>query len=142
MAEITPQLVDKLLYNLPALKEQIEAIQPRGSGSVIVVMMGGGKKRSGSPVEKVAIKRATLSVVVDAVERAIRHLPRDPDKKYQAVYRLKYRVGMSNNQAGKRLYMHRDTIRERVDFIRDAVTQYLRALPGFVLDEFFRQLSA
>lgn len=142
MAEIMPQLVDKLLYNLPALKEQIEAIQPRGSGSVIVVMMGGGKKRSGSPVEKVAIKRAMLSVVVDAVERAIRHLPRDPDKKYQAVYRLKYRVGMSYRQIGKRLYFDKDTVKERVDFIRNAVVQYLQALPASALDEFFRQISA
>ncbi len=135
--EITPKLVDYLLYNYTALRDQAEAPLPKSSASVVVVCFN-RQPRLGRPVEQVAIKRATLSLVLDAVRRAIEHLPRD----HKNVYRLKYRVGLTHERIAKRLYMHKDTVQNKVHDIREAVTQYLQALPGSALDEFFRQISA
>jgi DNA-directed RNA polymerase specialized sigma24 family protein len=129
LAEITPKLVDFLLYNLPALKEQHEAMMPKSSTSVVVLVQRRGS--FGSSVERMVIKRATLSMLVDALERAIKYLPADCRK----VYRMKYRAGMRHRQIAKRAYMHERTVDRKVDFIRNAVTQQLQALPGTILDE-------
>lgn len=127
MDTITLKLVDWILYNLPMLREQIETVQSETSTSIVVV----GRQGFGSKVERVAIKRATLSVVLDAVGRALRYLPRDCYK----VYRMKYRAGMRHWQIGKKMYMHERTVDRKVDFIRNAVIQQLQALPGTILSE-------
>ena len=65
---ITPKMVDWILYNMPALRDQIEALEPRSSTSVVVL----SKQNTWDPVsgvEKVAIKRAAASAVLDAVRR-------------------------------------------------------------------------
>lgn len=128
--QITPRLVDYLLYNLPSLKEQAADIHPRQT-PVYAVLYQRGRKGGSSQVEYVAISRATITLVLDAVERAVKHLPPDCHK----VYRMKYRAGMRHWQIAKRTHFSEKTIERRVNFVRDAVSQHLQGLPGNMLGE-------
>lgn len=132
MTDITPKLVDYLLYNLPSLQEQYESALPKSTQQAFcVIPRHDGGKKSGSQVETIAIRRATLALVIDAVVRAIKGLPPDARK----VYRMKYRAYMRHWQIAERTHFSEKTIDRKVDSVRNAVAQQLQGLPGHVLNE-------
>ncbi len=134
---ITPKMVDWILYNMPALRDQIEALEPRSSTSVVVL----SKQNTWDPVsgvEKVAIKRAAASAVLDAVQRGIRNLHPEQRK----IYRMRYRARMSYKQISRRLYISEATVGRRLGEIRAIVIQYLKQVSKNDLREFARFFSS
>jgi len=130
---VNREMVDWILYNMPVLRDQIEAIEPRTSTSVIVFSRQ-NTRNPVSGVEKVAIKRAAASAVLDAVQRGIRTLHPEQRK----VYRMRYRAGMSYKQISRRLYISEETVGRRLAEIRAIVAQYLQQVPQTDLKEFAR----
>ncbi|MDI3548147.1 MAG: hypothetical protein PWR10_1799 [Halanaerobiales bacterium] len=131
--EITPKMVDWILYNLPLLRNQIEAIEPRTSTS-IVTLSRRNTRNPVSGIEKVAIKRATISSVLDVVDRGIKTLHPEQRK----VYRMRYRAGMTYKQIGRRLYISEETVGRRLNEVRAIIGQYLQQIPPSDMTEFAR----
>lgn len=134
---ITPKMVDWILYNMPVLRDQIEAIEPRTSTSVVVLSRQNTRDPV-SGVEKVAIKRAAVSAVLDAVQRGIRNLHPEQRK----IYRMRYRARMSYKQISRRLYISEATVGRRLGEIRAIVIQYLKQVSKNDLREFARFFSS
>lgn len=132
--EITPKLVDWLLYNLHTLRQQIEEADASTSSSVVTLPRGNSLD---SRVERVAVKLATITAVLDAAERGIRALHPEQRK----VYRMKYRAGMSYRQMERRLFLSGRTIHRRVEEVREVVGRYLSSVPEHDLREFFLAVS-
>jgi len=131
--EITPKMVDWILYNLPVLRDQIEAIVPKSSTSVVVLSRQNTRDPV-SGVEKVAVKRAVVSAVLDAVDRGIRVLHPEQRK----VYRMRYRAHMTYKQISRRLYISEETVGRRLAEVRAIIGQYLQQVPDDDLEEFTR----
>lgn len=127
--EITPQLVDWLLWNLPAFKEQLSNMESLSSTSVVVLTHR--RTGHGSAVERFAIERATITMVLDAVERAVRYL----HPECRRVYRMKYVAGYRNSQIARRLFISRRTLQRRLDTVRETVAQELRKVPPRILHD-------
>ena len=130
---ISPKMVDWILYNLPALRAQIAETEPRTSTSVVVFSSQSVRLPS-SAVESIAIKRAAVSVVLDAVERGIKSL--HPEQR--GVYRMRYRAGMSYKQIRRKLPLSEITIGRRLTEIRAVVTLNLQYIPQADFKEFER----
>lgn len=122
------------MYNLPYLKERCEEIQP-GTSRDIILFFPRSKGGVSSKVERVAIKRATLTQVIDAVEKAIRRF----DRRQRTIYRLKYRVGLRPySRIAKKMHYSKRSIEEHVKKIRDFVIQEIDQVPKSDLREFMR----
>lgn len=130
---ISPKMIDWLLYNLPALRAQIADTEPRTSTSVVVFSSKSVRSPS-SAVESIAIKRAAVSSVLDAVERGIKSLHPEQRK----VYRMRYKAGMSYRQISRRLYCVDKTTQRRIEEIREIISQHITAVPKADLKEFVR----
>lgn len=130
---ISPKMIDWILYNLPFLRAQVEALEPRTSTSVVVFSRQ-DTRNPVSGVERVAIKRAAISSVLDAAQRGIRALHPEQRK----VYRMRYRAGMSYKDIGRRLYCVDKTVQRRIEEIRGIVAQFIATVPKDELKEFVR----
>jgi len=128
---ISSKMVDWVLYNLPSLRTLIDDIEPSMSASVVLVPVQKNSHHD-STVEKIAIKRATLSLVIDAVKRGIKTLHPEQRK----IYRMRYRAGMSYKQIERKLYISNKTVERRVKEIREEIRGRLEALPPSYLKEF------
>ncbi len=133
--EIPIAATDYLLYNLPYLQREVNAMEPTVSG---VVRVPACDVRPGNPVETVAIKRAELSMVLDAVDFAWRHLTPE----LRRIAKAKYRRGWSNESIGKRYYLSQRTVSRRLASVRAAVAGSLSTVPGAILASFWRQIGA
>lgn len=129
--EITPKMVDWILYNLPIMRDLIETIEPRTSTSVVKFNRQSSRS-SISGIEKVAIKRATISSVLDVVDQGIKTLHPEQRK----VYRMRYRAGMTYKQIGRRLYISEETVGRRLNEVRAIIGQYLQQIPASDMVEF------
>ncbi|HHV79074.1 MAG TPA: hypothetical protein GXX40_05610 [Firmicutes bacterium] len=134
---VSPKMIDWLLYNLVALRQQVNALEPKTSTSVVVLCHRGGHNPD-SMIERVAIRRAAVSSVLDAVERGIRLL--HPEQR--RIYRMKYRAGMTYKQIKRRLFLSDKTVQRRVEEIRSVVGQCLASVPPGDLKEFDRFFSS
>ena len=133
-SEIASNVVDWLLYDLPYLRERCEDIMPRTSTSIILFHPK-TKTMIRSKIEIVACKRATLTSVLDAVERGIRALP----KELRTIYRMKYRAGKTVRAIARDTHYHYDTIQEKIVQTRGVISLQLLAIPGSHLREFLLQ---
>ncbi|MGB9813512.1 MAG: sigma-70 family RNA polymerase sigma factor [Thermovenabulum sp.] len=127
---ITPQIVDWILYNMPAFKEKVEEIELRTSASLVV--FSGQPNNADSAVEIAAIERAAISQILDVANRGIRALHPEQRK----IYRMKYRANMTYKEIGKRLHISEETVYRRVGEIREIISQYLRNVPESVFINF------
>jgi hypothetical protein len=132
--ELSSKLIDWILYDLPYLRERCEEIMPK-TGASIVMFHPKTKSMVRSKIEIVACKRATLTSVLDAVERGIRLLP----KELKTIYRMKYRAGKSERQVAKDLHFHYNTIHQKNVQVRDSISLQLLAIPGSHIREFLLQ---
>jgi DNA-directed RNA polymerase specialized sigma24 family protein len=126
-------MVDWILYNMPMLRDQIEAIEPRSSTSVVALSRQSTRGMT-SGVERVAIKRAAVSSVLDAAQRGVSALHPEQRK----VYRMRYRVGMGYKQISQRIYISEETVGRRLAEVRAIVGQYLQQVSPSDLAEFAR----
>lgn len=122
--------IDWILYNLPALRAQIDDIETQNSTSLVI--LGQNVKSKNSSVERVAVKRAAISAVLDAVERSIKSLHPEQRK----IYRMKYRAGMSYKQIGRKLYISEETVGRRMTEIRAIITQHVQQVSKSEMKEF------
>lgn len=122
--DITPRMVDWILHNLPTLRAQIESIEPQTSTSLAV--LNGRTRPLAGGVEGVAIKRASVSAVLDAVDRGIKSLR--PEQR--RVYRLRYRAGMGRKGICGRVYLSEGSLGRRLAEIRDVVARHLEQVPA------------
>ncbi|AYO30614.1 sigma-70 family RNA polymerase sigma factor [Biomaibacter acetigenes] len=134
--DITPKMIDWILYNMKEIRAQIEDIEPKSSSSVVVFSKQNTKDPV-SGVEKVAIKRAALSTVLDAVEKGVRTLHPEQRK----VYRMKYKAHMTYKQIGKKLFISEETVGRRINEVREIVKQYLQQVPATVLKSFLDSIK-
>lgn len=132
--EIPIAAIDYLLYNLHYLQREVDALQPSAGGVVRIRARG---LRPSSPVEPVAIKRAELSMVLDAVDFAWRHLTPE----LRRIARAKYRRGWSNQDISKRYFLSESTVTRRLTSIRAAVAGTLASLPDVILTSFWRRID-
>lgn len=134
--EIPIAAIDYLLYNYHYLRREVEALHPSSGGLVRVPRRGAKPARN--PVEAVAIKRAELSMVLDAVEFAWRHLTPD----LRRIARAKYRRGWTNQEIAKRYYLSLSTVARRLTSIRAAVALSLATVPDTILASFWSQIDS
>lgn len=90
MAELTPQQVDVILYNLRQWRRLISLMEPRTSTSVVTLPVAATRSAS-SGVEQVAVRRAAVTQVLDIAEDALRELP----PAQRRIARMKYEERMS-----------------------------------------------
>lgn len=128
-----PKLIDWMLYNLHTMREQIKAIEPKTSTSIVAFSRNTTRNNT-SGVERVALKRAALSSVIDVVELGLRTL----HPEHRKVYRMKYRAGMTYKEIGQRLYVSDKTVERRVEETRAIIGQYLASVDPETLEEFMR----
>ncbi len=134
--EIPIAAIDYLLYNYHYLRREVEALHPASGGGLVRVPRRDAKP--GNPVETVAIKRAELSMVLDAVDFAWRHLTPE----LRRIARAKYRRGWSNQEIAKRYYLSTSTVTRRLTSIRAAVAGSLASVPDAILTSFWRGIDA
>lgn len=135
--EIPIAAIDYLLYNYHYLRREVEALHPSSGGLVRVPLPRRGAK-PGNPVETVAIKRAELSMVLDAVDFAWRHFTPE----LRRIARAKYRRGWSNQEIAKRYYLSLSTVSRRLTSIRAAVARSLATVPDTILASFWSQIDS
>ena len=133
--EIPIAAIDYLLYNFHYLQREVDAMQPNTSG---IAHIPAKDARPGNPVETVAIKRAELSMVLDAVDFAWRHLTPE----LRRIARAKYRRGWTNQEIAKRYYLSPSTVTRRLTSIRAAVAGSLASVPDSILTSFWRGIDA
>lgn len=132
---ITTDLIDWLLYDLPYLHELCEEIMPHDFADIIEFHKK-TKTMIRSKIEIVACKRATLTSVLDAVDKAIRHLP---GPEFRSLYRMKYRAGKSVREIAKETHFHYNTIQEKIVQLRCLIAASLLVVPGSHVREFLLQ---
>lgn len=126
--------IDYLLYNYHYLRREVEALHPASGGLVRVPRRDA---KPGNPVEAVAIKRAELSMVLDAVDFAWRHFTPE----LRRIARAKYRRGWTNQEVAKCYYLSLSTVTRRLTSIRAAVAGSLASVPDAILTSFWRQID-
>jgi len=133
--ELPIQAIDYLLYNYMYLRKEVELLGTSHGGMARIPPRGG--KRS-SPVEVIAIERAELTIVLDAVDHAWRSLTPE----LRQVARAKYRLRMKNREIEKRCFLSKSTLDRKLGCIRAAVAGYLALVPEAVLVRFWGQNEA
>ncbi len=131
--KVSVQMINWLLYQLPTLKAEIDGLEPC-TVKPLVALGAQARGRGGSEVERCAIKKATLSAVISAVERALKTLHPEQRK----VYRMRYRARMTYRQISRRLYISEETVGRRLAEVREIVGQYVEQVSMEELKEFRR----
>lgn len=131
-SQLTSKLIDKFLYDLDFLKDHLESIEP----TIVTCMMlvppsSSTKGNCKSKVELIAIKRAAISTVLGAAEKALKTLGSNHAK----VYKMRFRQGCSWRQIQKKLFISEKTLARRLTVIRGHVMQYLHQVPNEYLVE-------
>lgn len=132
--EIPITTLDYLLYNYHYLRREVDSMEPGSRG---VARVPSRDARPGSPVEEIAIQRAEISMVLDAVSFAWEHFTPE----LRRIARAKYRNGWSNQKIAKRYYLSLSTVSRRLTSIRAAVAAVLMTLPDTKLTRFWHQID-
>lgn len=134
--ELSPEAIDYLLHNRLDLRKEVELIGPHSTGLVRIPARG---SRPGSQVEFVAIERAELTTVLDAVDRGWQALTPD----LREVARAKYgRRHMRNYEVETRYHLSRATVSRKLSTIRAIVAGYLSFVPEATLRHFWLKIGS
>ena len=133
--ELPIQAIDYLLYNYQYLRKEVDLLGTNHDGMARIPPRGG--KRS-SPVEVIAIERAELTTVLDAVDHAWRSLTGD----LKDIARAKYRRRMKHVEIEKRYFLSHATLARKLSSIRAVVAGYLALVPETILRHFWAQNEA
>lgn len=132
--EITVQAVDCILYNRHAWKAAISLRQPKTSTSFVTLPVS---KSPGDPVGTVATSRATITFVLDVVDRTIKHLPRE----HQRIAKLKFEEFRTHKSIANTIGYSEKTIERRVEQVRNAVKNSLESLGYGNIQAFWREIE-
>lgn len=119
--KVTIQAVDCILYNRHAWSAAIALLEPRTSTSLVTLPVS---KTPGDPVGAVAASRATITFVLDAVDRTIRHLPPEHKK----IAKMKFEELKTHKNIADSIGYSEKTIERRVEQIRNTVKNSLESL--------------
>ena len=89
-------------------------------------------------MEVIAIERAELTIVLDAVDHAWRSLTGD----LKDIARAKYRRRLKHAEIEKRYFLSRATLTRKLSTIRATVAGYLALVPEAILRRFWAQNEA
>jgi hypothetical protein len=128
------EVIDYLLYQYQDLRREVELLQPRAGGMGMVPPIGTIPK---SPVEAIAIERAEMSMVLDAVERGRKAL--SPDLRQIAKYR--YRDKMAVHEIASRIHWSQPTVTRRLNTVRAVVAGYLVLVPESILIRYLDRIA-
>jgi len=109
--ELTDREIDTILYNLHLWRKAVALMEPKTTSSFIKLPVRNEPSRA---VEYIAIKRASISVVLDAVESALQGFP--PGLRY--IVKLRYEKRMTYRRIAKTLDTTKSSIHRKVDIIR------------------------
>lgn len=124
-AEITPRVVDWLLYNRRELRALVDALEPPGA-SFGMVRVPVSNRACGSKVEHVAISRAAISTVLDIVDRAVAKLPRA----LRRIVQLRYERQLSMPAIARYVHWSERNCYRKLDIIRARVASSLSLVDG------------
>ncbi len=88
--------------------------------------------RDTGTVERVAIRRAAVSSVLEAVERGLKVLHPGQRK----IYKMRYRAYMSYQDISRRLHVSEETVGRRLNEIRAVIARFLAEVPAADFDDF------
>ncbi len=137
MSRVTPQQVDWLLYNLPGLKAVVEAMEPPVSRSIVTRPATQTPAEPGGVVQSLAVRRASISTVVDAVERGLRFLAPE----HQRLYRLKYRNLAPRRVIAKKAFLSERSVSRHLGTIRATIALHVGQIPDEMLAHFWREIG-
>lgn len=126
--------IDCILYNRRVWREYVNMLEPHTGGSVVLLPVSGA---TGDPVASVAVARATVTMVLDAVDRALEHLPRQ----YRQIARLRYDEQLTYPEIAARVGYSTKTIERRVERIRRRVKSALEAGGSDIIADFWREID-
>lgn len=118
---ISPAFADWLLHNLDSIRLAVELYEPRSSTGIVVLPV---RRTQSDPVGEVAVARATVGLVLDCVDRAVRRMPRE----WRRLVRLKYRDKASHRYIAAKMGMSEKTVARLVQRIRFSVCSALACL--------------
>jgi len=125
---------EKILYSYRELELLIDSLTPRGHGGLMSLSTS-PTNRPGSDVEHLAIDRARLSVVRDAIDRVYRNLP-TTDKQ---ITRYGYWDNLPWVEVAQKVHMHRRSVSyRRRQIIVPKYQRGLRALGKRAMREFWK----
>jgi hypothetical protein len=138
MFEWSADKIDFLLYNRHALRKEVELLSSTYTSGPARIPPRGIKPH-GSPVERAALTRAEITMVLDAVDRGWNDLP--PDLK--RIARAKYgRLRLTNQEIGKRFFLSPATVTRRLISIRAVVAGHLALQNESVVRRFWAKIEA
>ncbi len=139
-APVTPAQADYILFNRMYLRQLAAGIEPRTSASIVAAKVSGGADES--RVEATAIERATVTLVVDEAERALRDHAAGWDaerrQRFERVIHYWYVKGFRWRRIARKVHYVPQHCRRLRDEARKAVAEWLSALPGTTMADFWR----
>ena len=133
-AQLDSGAVDWLLYNLSWLRFLVSSLVPKVSSSILLFQP---KSTAGNPIVDMAVRRAEISVVLDAVERGIRVLHRED----RQILRMRYLNFAKPWQIEKRLFLSERKYYRRLHIIRAVISQHVGGLGEDILAVFWQQIK-
>lgn len=135
MSELTPQIVDWLLYNRHDIRREVDAIEPKTSTSIVHLPVRA--RPESSAIERVAVSRATITLILDAVDRAVATMPRP----LRRLIRLRYTERMAVYGIARYVHWSERTCYRRLDAIRRRTISSLSLLDGQLLADFWQEIG-
>jgi len=132
--EISIKAIDCILYNRRLWRESVELLEAQTSASVVAIPL---LRAPGDPVGSVAVARATITQVLDVVDKAIRSLPRE----HRRIAKLKWERSMTHNEIADAINYSLSTVERRVAIIRKSVKAHLAAMDEEILTEFWGEIE-
>lgn len=135
--ELTPAAIDCILYNLKTWRRLVALMEPRTSTSVVRLPVATSRPLS-SAVERVAVRRALVTEVLDAAERALKDLPPelrqiarfryDHQMTYREIARLLTKRARRRVGADQKARVSTSTVHQKVESIRYICAQHLASV--------------
>lgn len=135
--EWSMNMVGWLLYNYPLIADMYQRMEPSITTKYVDIPLTLSTSRGNCKVVKVAIERAAVSSVLDAVSRAIATM--HPEQR--RIQRLKYREGLTNKEIQRKLNVSRSTIDRRIQEIKAIVARELALVPDDMIEEFWKKID-
>lgn len=135
--EWSMDMVGWLLYNYPLIADMYQRMEPSITAKYVDIPLTLSIAGGSCKVVKVAIERAAVSSVLDAVGRAIATM--HPEQR--RIHRLKYREGLTNKDIQRKMNVSRSTIDRRVSEIKAMVARELALVPDDMSEQFWKKID-
>lgn len=132
---IRVKAVEWILYNYPEIRAQLSAIMPAENTGLLLLSFA---QRGGSPVENIAIERAKLSIITDAVERTYRRLKRAERR----LVRRWYFERTPPDDIADEWHISRATLYRSIEQARGYFRRALATITKVDMEQFWKKIDA